>query len=54
MNRDWEEGLPWLLLVAREVCQECIGFHTNDLRVRSPLAVLPDKWIVDESMPSLI
>ena len=26
LNRDWEEGLPWLLLAAREVVQESTGF----------------------------
>ena len=25
MNQDWEEGLPWLLLAAREVEQESTG-----------------------------
>ncbi len=44
LNRDWEEGLPWLLLAAREVQQESLGFSPNDLvfghRVRGPLSVL--------------
>ncbi len=31
LNRDWEEGLPWLLLAAREVQQESFGFSPNDL-----------------------
>jgi len=31
LNRDWEEGLPWLMLVAREVTQESTGFSPNDL-----------------------
>lgn len=50
MNRDWDEGLQWLLLAAREACQESIRFTTNDLvfghRVHNLLAVLWDKWIV--------
>ncbi len=53
MEGDWEEGLPWLMLSAREVCQESTGFSPNDLvfghTVRGPLAVLRDNWI--ESTP---
>ncbi|KAL2080855.1 hypothetical protein ACEWY4_022708 [Coilia grayii] len=44
LNRDWEEGLPWLMLAAREVTQVSTGFSPNDLvfghKVRGPLAVL--------------
>lgn len=44
LNRDWEEGLPWLLLAAREVQQESLGFSPNDLvfghSVRGPFSVL--------------
>lgn len=54
MDRDWEEGLPWLLLAAREVCEE----SPNDLvfghKVRGPLAVLHDKWFSEEPPPNLI
>uniref|UniRef100_A0A3B3R2R2 Gypsy retrotransposon integrase-like protein 1 n=1 Tax=Paramormyrops kingsleyae TaxID=1676925 RepID=A0A3B3R2R2_9TELE len=46
LGRDWEEGLPWLLLAAREVTQESTGFSPNDLvfghKVRGPLAVMRD------------
>ena len=46
IGRDWEEGLPWLMLSAREVVQESTGFSPNDLvfghTVRGPLAVLRD------------
>ncbi len=31
LNRDWEEGLPWLLLAAREVTQSSLGFSPNKL-----------------------
>lgn len=48
MKGDWEEGLPWLLLAAREVVQESTGFSPNDLvfghKVRGPLALLWDDW----------
>lgn len=43
MMKDWEEGLPWLLLAAREVIQESLGFSPNDLvfghKIRGPLAL---------------
>lgn len=46
MGRDWEEGLAWLMLAAREVVQESTGFSPNDLvfglSVCGPLAVLQD------------
>ena len=42
LGRDWEEGLLWLMLAAREVTQESIGFSPNDLvfahSLRGPLA----------------
>ncbi len=34
LDRDWEEGLPWLLLAAREVVQESTGFSPNDLVIK--------------------
>lgn len=30
LGRDWEEGLPWLLLAAREVLQDSLGFSPNE------------------------
>ncbi|KAI2654741.1 Retrovirus-related Pol polyprotein from transposon opus [Labeo rohita] len=51
LDRDWEEGLPWLLLAAREVLQESTGFSPNDLvfghRVCGLLAVLQDSVLQD-------
>lgn len=42
MGNDWEEGLPWLVLAAREVIQESTGFSPKDLLfghcVQGPLA----------------
>ena len=44
LKREWEEGLPWLLLAARAVVQESTGYSPNDLvfghKVRTPLSVL--------------
>lgn len=48
MEGDWEDGLPWLMLVAREVVQESTGFSPNELvfghTMCSPLAILSDQW----------
>ena len=30
-KRDWEDGLPWLLLAARAVVQDSTGFSPNEL-----------------------
>ena len=47
LNRDWEEGLPWLLLASREVTQSSLGFSPNDLvfghKIRGLLSVLGDQ-----------
>lgn len=46
---DWEDGLPWLLLAAREVVQESTGFNLKDLvfghEVCGPLAVLQEGYL---------
>ena len=58
MDKDWEEGLPCLLLAAREVSQESTGFSPNDLvfghRVRGLLSVLQDDWKSPEPPQSLL
>lgn len=46
LGQGWEEGLPWLLLAAREVVQDSTGFSPNELvfgqTVRGPLTLLHD------------
>ena len=58
LNQDWEEGLPWLLLAAREVVQESTGFSPNELvfghTVRGPLALLHDPVAQPEPPQNLI
>ena len=58
LGKDWEEGLPWLLLASRGVVQESTGFSPNDLvfghRVRGPMAILEDSWRVAEPPKSLL
>lgn len=57
LGLDWEEGLPWLMLAAREVNQESLGFSPNQLvfahKVRSPLTVLRDIWVDSNPPPKL-
>ena len=54
---DWEEGLPWVLLAAREVVQESTGFSPNDLvmghTVRGPVAAMRDRWEVEKPPQNL-
>ncbi len=58
LDRDWEEGLPWLLLAAREVVQESTGFSPNDLvfghKVRGLLAVLQNSVKSSDSPKNLL
>lgn len=58
MDRDWEEGLPWLLLAAREVTQESTGFSPNELvfghTVCVPLTLLHDQWTRTEAPKNFI
>ena len=55
---DWEEGLPWLLLAAREVVQESTGFSPNELvfahTVRGPLTIVSEQWKSEGPPPDLI
>lgn len=48
MGKDWDTGLPWLMMAAQEAAQESSGLSLNDLvfghDVRSPLAVLSADW----------
>ena len=58
LKGDWEEGLPWLMLSAREVVQESTGFSPSELvfayKVRGPLSVLQDGLKVAEPPVNLI
>ena len=58
MDRDWEDGMPWLMLAAREAVQESTGFSPNELvfshTVRGPLAVLKAGWVDVEPPKNLI
>lgn len=58
LDRDWEEGLPWLMLAAREAVQDSTGFSPNDLVfghvVRGPLATLKDNLVTSDAPTNLI
>lgn len=55
-NREWDEGLPFLLFDVRETPQESTGFSPADLvlghLVRGPLHLLQEKWLSDKPTPS--
>lgn len=57
LGRDWEEGLPWLMLAAREVVQESTRFSPNELvfghSVCGPLAALYDGLVESEPPKTL-
>ncbi len=58
LSKYYEEGLPWLMLAAREVVQESLGFSPNDLvfghKVRGPLFLLMDNVIEPETPVNLL
>lgn len=51
-GREWDEGLPFLLLAVRESPQESLRFSPADLvfghTVRGPLRLLRDAWLSSE------
>lgn len=58
LDGDWEEGLPWLMLAAREVVQESTGFSPNELvfghSVRGPLAAMKNNFLDSEPPKNLL
>lgn len=58
LGRDWEEGLPWLLLAAREAVQDSTGFSPNKLvfrhSVRGSIAALKANLLLTEAQKNLI
>ena len=55
-GREWDEGLPFLLMASRESVQESLGFSPNELvfghSVRGPLRVLRDRLISSLNVPA--
>lgn len=52
-GKEWDEGLPFLLLAARESVQESLGFSPAELvfghTVRGPLRWLREKYLSDDT-----
>ncbi|KAJ8019449.1 hypothetical protein HOLleu_41054 [Holothuria leucospilota] len=50
-ERDWDEGIPFVMFAARESIQESLGFSPFELvlghTVRGPLKLLKEKWLSD-------
>ncbi|KAL2103158.1 hypothetical protein ACEWY4_000026 [Coilia grayii] len=57
LGRDWEDGLPWLLLAVREVTQASTGFSPNELvfghTVRGQVTRLFNDCVTNEPPKSL-
>ena len=55
-GREWDEGLPFLLMAVRESVQESLGFSPNELvfghSVRGPLRVLRDNLLLNSTAPA--
>ena len=55
-GREWDEGLPFLLMAVRESIQESLGFSPNELvfghSVRGPLRVLRDRMLLKPTAPA--
>ncbi|KAJ8019215.1 hypothetical protein HOLleu_42344 [Holothuria leucospilota] len=51
-ERDWDEGIPFVMFAARESLQESLGFSPFELvfghTVRGPLKLLKEKWLSDK------
>ena len=48
-QKDWDEGIPFLMFAARDAPQESLGFSPFELifghTVRGPLSMLKEKWL---------
>ena len=52
-ERDWDEGVPFVLFAVREVVQESLGFSPSELvfghTVRGPLKILRESWLSEKA-----
>jgi transposase InsO family protein len=57
-NKDWDEGVHWLLFATREVASESLGFSPFELifghSVRGPLKVLKEQWLTDQPSDNIL
>ena len=57
-EKDWDEGVPLLLLAARESIQESLGLSPFELVFghlpRGPLKILKESWLNEDSQRSVL
>uniref|UniRef100_A0A8W8MZ15 Integrase catalytic domain-containing protein n=1 Tax=Magallana gigas TaxID=29159 RepID=A0A8W8MZ15_MAGGI len=57
-EKDWDQGIPYLLFAVRDAKQESLGFSPFELvyghTVRGPLKLLKEKWLGPETETSLL
>lgn len=56
-DRDWDEGIDWMLFAVRESPQDSTGFSPFEMlfgrKVRGPLKVLKDQWVQPSPLPNI-
>ena len=57
-EKDWDEGVPYLMFAIRDAVQDSLGFSPFELvfghRVRGPLQVLKESWVQEGSNQSVL
>lgn len=57
-EKDWDQGIPYVLFATREVPNESLGFSPFELvfchEVRGPLKVVKEKWLNNENPSGLL
>ena len=52
-EKDWDDGLPYVLFAVRSTCQESLGYSCFDLlfgsKIRGPLKLLQETWLNESS-----
>ena len=57
-EKDWDQGIPYVLFATREVPNESLGFSPFELvfchEVRGPLKVVKERWLSNENSSGLL
>ena len=57
-EKDWDDGVPYMLFYTREACQESLGFSPNELlfgrELRGPLKLLYESWTEEPNRVPLL
>ena len=57
-DKNWDDGIHFLLFAVRDVVQESLGFSPNELvfghTVRGPMKLLKEKWLEEDHEQSLL